>query len=229
MANPTNPNPQNPVPVITQQDLKDTTLFRLNSIISFLWTKVGQVFGGQSVDLKATINADVKSPGQTDIPTDNNSLITLGTALKLFDPKVMRTALVSGAWPLGQRQPLPSSTSNLAPLHFVMGQSNTPVAVNSGDETNNFVVPSSGWLPNSIVGWDVRADLVPVTSACVLDILKNGTSILGSATISIPVTASPKLVTGSAKASMIPGDVFRVTVLSADGSAGGIDGNIYVK
>lgn len=91
------------------KDFQDPTLFKFNTVFGQLWQKVNDLYGSkQGADLKSTVQAPAFfATKQDQIPTDDTTLITLGTAKKLFGPDAMRTALTTGAHPTGPVQPLP--------------------------------------------------------------------------------------------------------------------------
>lgn len=117
------------LPAIKQQDLKDPNLIQLNQVFNLLWAKIVYLAGGSgSVNIPNDFTAQTVSiPTQTQVPTDNTQVITLGSALALFSPSNTRTALTSGAFQtnpttIAPAQPLPQTnvsakapTSSTAP------------------------------------------------------------------------------------------------------------------
>jgi hypothetical protein len=97
--------------VITQQDLQDPTLYKLNQILNqVLLGPLSQLYApGQQTTLGATITApNVLASAQSMPPTNGNTLITLATAQALFGARTTRTALATGT--------APSITENVQPV-----------------------------------------------------------------------------------------------------------------
>lgn len=86
----------------------DPTCFKINNQFGQLWDKVNSLYGSaQGAELRSEIKAPAfKATKQDQIPTDDTTLITLGTANKLFGPEVMREALATGNYVGRQVQPL---------------------------------------------------------------------------------------------------------------------------
>ncbi len=88
------------LPAVKQEDLKDPNLLQLNSILNTIWTKILYLAGGAgAINIPNDLTTQsVSIPSQSQAPTDNSQVITLGTALSLFAPGNSRTALLSGAF-----------------------------------------------------------------------------------------------------------------------------------
>ncbi len=108
--------PTTTLPKFTQEDFKGPNLFRFNEETSFFFGKISDLYQpGRETVLGANLSTPVfKATAQGDIPTDDNVLITLGTAKKLFSPANTRQASLQGAFQTGPTtieyvQPLPAS------------------------------------------------------------------------------------------------------------------------
>jgi len=98
---------------LSQKDLQDPTLFRLNNDFRYLWSKQGLLLtpGGQPAFPVTPSFRRVLVTQQTTPPTDGNELLTRASADALYGPAAQRQALLTGAYPQGgttQIQPLPS-------------------------------------------------------------------------------------------------------------------------
>ena len=131
------------LPQLRQSDLKDSNLGQLNGILTNIWKHVIRLSGGSGiVTIPNTISAnDIQIPSQTQPPSDNSSVITLGTALQLFAPGNARAAQLQGAFQTGattvtQAQPLPPGT---------MLRNYTPPA-SSSPGTPGMITYDSGFL-----------------------------------------------------------------------------------
>jgi len=112
MAN--TPNPAAGAPVFSPEDLKDPTLFKVNSNFTLLWGKIATLYqSGSTANLGATIQAPViQATGQsTPPPAGSNVLLTRASADALYGPKTQRTALVNATYEGNSVQPAPPSSS----------------------------------------------------------------------------------------------------------------------
>jgi hypothetical protein len=98
------------------EDLKDPQLFKVNSDVGFLFSKVGTFFtpGGTPTYPTSPTFTALSLNGQTTPPTDPTAVLTLASANALFAPSAQRAALLSGGYPATgqQQQPLPSGSSS---------------------------------------------------------------------------------------------------------------------
>lgn len=106
------------LPAIKQADLADKNLLQLNSVLNQIWTKILYLAGGAgAINIPNDFTAQsVSIPSQTQTPSDPTQVITLQTALALFDPSNTRTALTAGAFQtnpttVAAAQPLPNNGS----------------------------------------------------------------------------------------------------------------------
>lgn len=82
---------------ITPADLQDPTLFRLNSIISFIAAQVSLVQGGNGpYRFPVQITAPSFIGENTEVPTNPQALLTRGAADKLYSPSALEQALSTG-------------------------------------------------------------------------------------------------------------------------------------
>ncbi len=110
--------PTTTLPKFTPDDFKDPALFRFIEETSFYFGKISDLYQpGRETALGANLSTPVfKATGQDNIPTDDNVLITLGTAKKLFSPTNTRVASLQGSFQTGPTtveyvQPLPNVAS----------------------------------------------------------------------------------------------------------------------
>lgn len=80
-------------PAIRMADLKDPTLYRLNNLFTFLYSKLGDMYQpGKRVDLRSNLTVSgASATGQSQIPSDDTTLITLATAKSLLSGKASGT------------------------------------------------------------------------------------------------------------------------------------------
>jgi hypothetical protein len=88
------------LPEISEDDLKDPTLGKLNRNFQRAWGQIISLSGGAGpVSLSALLTApDIQLPSQTSPPINKDSVLTLRSGLTLFSPTSQRQALVSGAF-----------------------------------------------------------------------------------------------------------------------------------
>lgn len=112
------------LPHITKKDLQEESAWALNHVLNdILWKQITALAGGAGpINLRNTVIAPAMSiPSQTQPPTDNSAVLTLGAALQLFSPQSFRPALVSGAFQTNSTsvqgaQPLPLGGSSASGL-----------------------------------------------------------------------------------------------------------------
>ena len=139
------------LPAIKKTDLDDPTEIQLNSNFTQVWNKVIWLAGGAGIiNIPNTIVAkSFQNPSQTGVPTNNAELLTLGSALTLFQPSNTRTALQTGAFAtsptaVSPSQPLPQTiVSSTAPTSSTSPGAPGQIAY---DATNLYIcVASNTW------------------------------------------------------------------------------------
>ncbi len=91
---------------ISQSDLKDPTLFKLNNELQLMYNKISALYGGGSISLGASITLPgLYITGQAQPPTNLQSALTLASGNALYAPSTTRTSLLFGT----STQPLPVS------------------------------------------------------------------------------------------------------------------------
>jgi len=109
------------LPHITQKDLQDSSCWQLNHLLNdLIWRQIVTLSGGAGpINLRNTVVApSMQIPSQTQPPSDNSTVLTLGAAMQLFSPQNFRPALVNGAFQssstsVQNAQPLPGSSVGL--------------------------------------------------------------------------------------------------------------------
>ena len=82
---------------LSQNDLKDPTLFRLNQVVSFLYSQLSQTQGSQGgYEFQGPATFPSAFLQNTNIPTDAKALLTKGAADKLYSPSALYLQSVSG-------------------------------------------------------------------------------------------------------------------------------------
>ena len=104
------------LPTVTFEQLQDPKETALNNVLQFLGSQIASLQGATGpIQLKADVKGKRFFSSTSDIPTDPTELLTLGAANSLFNPNVMRDALVSKQW-FGQTvKPLPSTGGGVTP------------------------------------------------------------------------------------------------------------------
>ena len=101
-----------PKMIVTQEDLQDKNLDRLNRILATMQQQIAALTGNTGpVALQNTFTAQNITLNQPDIPTDPNTVITKGTADKLYSVDAIRQALVSSQTPVSVTPVQPIKTS----------------------------------------------------------------------------------------------------------------------
>ncbi len=105
---------QAPFYPIRTEDLKDPTLFRLNTLLAHILEEIASIQGatGRS-SFNSEIHAKAAYLSSTDVPTEENAVLTLGAAEKLFGADVIREAFTKRSWQGKPVRPLPKGAVEL--------------------------------------------------------------------------------------------------------------------
>jgi hypothetical protein len=110
---------------LSQADLQDKTLWKLNTQLRFIYGKIGTFFtpGNQTTYPSTPTFQSLLLSGQTQPPTDPNAVLTRASADALYGPTVQRQALTTGAYPqsngsiieINPVQPIPTGGAGAGP------------------------------------------------------------------------------------------------------------------
>lgn len=79
------PATQSATPTVTQAQLRDPALSVLNQILSFLWTKLSDLYAPKPVTLASYLTVrSLAIPSQTQVPTDTTQVATVSTVQALI-------------------------------------------------------------------------------------------------------------------------------------------------